>query len=300
MKIDKQFLTESKYFDMIVSGTGQLSGEMRSERIREIGKQNIWLAARCKTTCVKEETEVLDWIILRCSALYRKFNDLQSIIALFELREYGILAVLFGLTNKKNMINRDIQLLIDNNASLSEAFSTIVESLDVSLGLELFRRFVDLGYVFDIQVFNRLISMVKTPEDVQKLMAEMRASGIDADGETYFYLLRNEESINSAWYYFSQLKKAVNYEGQADLITGAYDVMMKKCRSESERIQLLNDFKCMYPNDYLVRGSVINTYILFTDNIEEIINYYFCYKELLNEYIINDISVPLKLGRVKY
>lgn len=284
MKIDKHFLYEPKYFDMIVSSTGQLSGEMRSERIREIGKQNIWLAARCKTTCVKEEAEVSDWIILRCSALYRKFNDLQSIVALFELREYGILAVLFGLTNANNVINKNIKLLIDKDASLSEAFSTIVESLDVGLGLKLFRRFVELGYVFDIQVFNRLISMVKTQDEVQELMNEMKSSGIDADAETYFYLLRNEESANSAWYYFTLFKKVVNYDEQVNLVTGAYEAIMKKCESKDERIQLFEDFKHLYPNDFLA-SSVINTYILFTDNIEEIISYYYCFKELLTVYL---------------
>ena len=86
--MDINYLYTPKYFDMLVSSTGQLSGDKRFRRIIEIGKKNIWLAAKCKNTCVKEEPEIVDWIIRRCSILYQYFSDLQSIVALFELREY--------------------------------------------------------------------------------------------------------------------------------------------------------------------------------------------------------------------
>ena len=57
MKLDEKFLYEPKCFEMLVSATGLLSGIQRRERIIAIAKRNIWLAARCKNTCINEEDD---------------------------------------------------------------------------------------------------------------------------------------------------------------------------------------------------------------------------------------------------
>ena len=96
MDFPTSFLYNPQYFDVIVRATGLLSGNQRFERIKEVASKNIWLAARCKNTCVSEEQEIVDWLIIRSSLLYNRFNDIQAIIALMELKEWGVILSFFG------------------------------------------------------------------------------------------------------------------------------------------------------------------------------------------------------------
>ena len=118
MKLDEKFLYEPKCFEMLVSATGLLSGIQRRERIIAIAKRNIWLAARCKNTCINEEDDIVDWIIRRAHILFSKFNDIYAIAAMMELREYGELSRMLGImiTNGSYAhLHKDVWSLIQEN-----------------------------------------------------------------------------------------------------------------------------------------------------------------------------------------
>lgn len=301
--MDNIFLYTPKYFDMLISSAGQLSGEKRYRRVIEIGKKNIWLAARCKNTCVKEETEIVDWIIRRSSILYEKFGDLQSLIALFELREYGVLGYLLGLVNKKGELNKIIVKLINNRTNFSDAFSEIVELLEFSFGLKLFHRFVELGYVFDVQAYNKLIAMAKSTEDVRELINMMKSSGIEANAITYFYLLKREKTYKSALIYFELFKKDVDFINQRDFVEEAYGVMSNKCKNHDDLQLLYNDYMSLYPGEnspYRFNESYYGATILVCDNEEEAKRLFESYVTKLLVQIKEDIENPsVKRAKIK-
>ena len=301
--MDNKFLYTPKYFDMLISSAGQLSGEKRYRRVIEIGKKNIWLAAKCKNTCVKEETEIVDWIILRSSILYRKFGDLQSLVALFELREYGVLGYLLGFVNKKGELSKTIVKLMNNRTNFSDAFSEIVELLEFSFGIKLFHRFVELGYVFDVQVYNKLIAMAKSTEDVRELINMMTSSGIEANAITYFYLLRREKTYNSALMYFDLFKKEVDFINQKDLVEEAYGIMSNKCGNHDDLQLLYNDFMSLYPDEnssYRFNELYSGASILICDNEEEAKRLFESYVTKLLAQIKEDIDNPtVKRSKIK-
>lgn len=289
MNIDTHFFYTPKYFDMLVSSTGQLSDKKRFHRIIEIGKKNIWLAARCKNTCVNEEPEVVDWIVLRCSLLYRKFEDIQSLVALFEIKEFGVLALLLGLTNSRGQVNHAIiNLMRNKNVEFSDAFVTIVELLDVSLGLKLFYRFIELGYIFDIKAYNTLLAKVKTLKDVQELTSLMSSSGIDADAMTYYNLLRREESFNTALVQFNHFKKIVDTTTQKDLVIAAYNTMLQKCEKNNDLQNIFHEFSTIYPQEdsqWKLKEAYFSTAIQLSKDEEEATNFFKTYKNLIIELI---------------
>lgn len=288
---------------MLISSAGQLSGEKRYRRVIEIGKHNIWLAARCKNTCVKEETELVDWIIRRSSNLYEKFGDLQSLVALFELREYGVLGYLLGLVNKKGELNKTVVKLLNNRTNFSDAFSEIVELLEFSFGLKLFHRFVELGYIFDVQAYNKLIAMAKSTEDVRELMKMMTSSGIEANAITYFYLLRKEKIYNSALIYFDLFKKDVDFTNQRDLVEEAYGLMSNKCENHDDLQLLYNDYMSHYPDEnspYRFNESYYGATILICDNEEEAKRIFESYVTKLLAQLKKDLENPsVKKAKIK-
>ena len=294
--MDSQFLYMPKYFDMLISSAGQLSGEKRYRRVIEIGKKNIWLAAKCKNTCVKEEAEIVDWIIYRCSILYRKFGDLQSLITLFELREYGVLGYLLGLVNKRGELNKIITKLIYTRASFSDAFSDIVELLDFSFGLKLFHRFIELGYVFNVQAYNKLIAMAKSTEDVRELTSMMLSSGIEANAITYFHLLRREKKYESAFIYFDLFKKEVDLISQKDLVEEAYGLMSNKCDNYNDLQLLYNDYRSLYSNEHIPFKFMVSYYgatILICDDVGEAKKLFTSYVNMLMSQIKEENENPI-------
>ena len=301
--MDDIFLYTPKYFDMLISSAGLLSGEKRYRRVVEIGTKNIWLAAKCKNTCVKEETEIVDWIIRRSSLLYGKFGDLQSLVALFELREYGVLGYLLGLINKNGELNKIVVKLLNNRTNFSDAFSEIVELLDFSFGHKLFHRFVELGYVFDVQAYNKLIAMAKSAEDVRELIGMMTSSGIEANAITYFHLLRREKTYNSSLIYFDLFKKDVDFINQRDLVEEVYDVMSKKCDNYDDLQLLYNDYMSHYPGENSLcrfNESYYGATIIVSNNEEEAKSIFESRATNLLEQIRGDIENPsVKRAKIK-
>ena len=137
MDFPTSFLYNPQYFDVIVRATGLLSGNQRFERIKEVASKNIWLAARCKNTCVSEEQEIVDWLIIRSSLLYNRFNDIQAIIALMELKEWGVILSFFGSPKKI-----PIQKWGDNmvSTSIPTAFAVLSDYLPYDIVHRLFVR----------------------------------------------------------------------------------------------------------------------------------------------------------------
>lgn len=301
--MDINYLYTPKYFDMLVSSTGQLSGDKRFRRIIEIGKKNIWLAAKCKNTCVKEEPEIVDWIIRRCSILYQYFSDLQSIVALFELREYGALGHLLGLVNKKGVLNKTIVKLMNKPTGFSDAFSEIVELLDFGFGLKLFIRFIELGYIFDVHPYNKLIAMAKSEEDVRELISMMTSSGVEANAITYFYLFRRERTYKSSLIYFNLFKKNVDLTGQRELVEEAYGIMSNKCDNSADLQALYNDYKSLYSSEdlpYRFNELYYGLKILVCDNEEDAKKIFESYINTLLAQIRGEIDNPsVKKTRIK-
>ena len=301
--MDINYLYTPKYFDMLVSSTGQLSGDKRFRRIVEIGEKNIWLAAKCKNTCVNEEPEIVDWIIRRCSILYQKFSDLQSIIALFELREYGVLGHLLGLVYKKGVLNKTIVKLMNKPVGFSDAFSEIVGLLDFGFGLKLFLRFMELGYIFDVHPYNKLIAMAKSEEDVRELISMMTSSGVEANAITYYYLLKRERTYNSAIYYFSLFKKNVDIISQRELVEDAYCLMLNKCDNGEDLQTLYDDYKSFYHGEnYTCRfnESYYGQKILVCDNEEEVKSLFESYVNKILEQIKEEKENPsIKRTKIK-
>lgn len=227
-----RFAQDSRFFNMLVSSCGLLSDEERFQRIKEIGKYNIWLAARCKNTCVKEEQEITDWIIRRCDNLYSLCEDLQALMALFELREYGVLSALMGILTKKseyNYLHKDIAALWNNEiGTVSQAFSVIYEFLPNEMVLKLFRRIKDLGYEMDQQAYNAVMQKMENLTELESLKIEMENSGVEANGLTYFFLIRSADSFEKALSYFEAFRKVADPKVDESLYLSVYRHLILK------------------------------------------------------------------------
>ena len=247
MKIDERFLYDPRYFEMLLSSAGLLSGDERKERILTIAKKNIWLAARCVNTCVYEDDSVIDWIIHRAIFIYSKFKDIHAIAALLELREYGELSVMLDLMIKNstyNNLHKDIWLLLQNDErSISKAFAVFADYIDKELAASLFGCLSELGYAMDSSAYNSVLANIDNPDEIKLLVNKMTVSGVEADAETFFHLIRKSNSFEDAWYYFEKFKAIVDYNLNEDLVSGTYNTMIRIARS----LQDINDLK----NDYL-------------------------------------------------
>lgn len=250
MKLDEKFLYEPKCFEMLVSATGLLSGIQRRERIIAIAKRNIWLAARCKNTCINEEDDIVDWIIRRAHILFSKFNDIYAIAAMMELREYGELSRMLGImvTNGSYAhLHKDVWSLIqENERSISKAFSVLSQYLDIDFSIKLFRCLTELGYTLESNAYNSIIARIDNQEEIEKLITQMTSSGIEADAATYFHLLRKAETYEESLVYFEKLKLIVDYVSDGDLVIKAYNSMFRKARNLEDSNSLLTDYKKHY------------------------------------------------------
>ena len=231
MKLDDFYICQPRYFEMLISATGLLSNADRVERIKSIAKRNIWLAARCKNTCVNEENEIEEWLIRRCVLLYQKFEDIQAIVALFELREYGIISDIFGILTKSGGLTKDIiKLWEDCDQSMSHAFIVISEHLPIDLAIRLFNRFIELGYLFESNCYNTIISRLRSAEEIDRLMTQMTSSGIEANAETYYHLARKSDSWESAYMNYKSFLTVCNSQTDKYLIVNMHIIMIKKSK----------------------------------------------------------------------
>lgn len=234
-------------FEMLVSSAGLLSGDKRKERILTIAKKNIWLAARCIHTCVYEDEDVIDWIIRRAIIIYSNFHDIHAIAALLELREYGELSIMLDLMVKNsayNNLHKDIWLLLQNDErSISKAFAVFADYIDKELAASLFGCLSELGYTMDSSAYNSVLAKTDNPDEIESLVKQMAISGVEADAETYFHLIRKSNSFEEALNYFEQFRAIVDFQHDVDLVSGTYNTMIRIARS----IQDINDLR----NDYL-------------------------------------------------
>ena len=252
MKIDERFLYDPKYFEMLLSSAGLLSGDKRRERILTIAKKNIWLAARCVNTCVYEDESVIDWIIHRAIFIYSKFHDIHAIAALLELREYGELSIMLDLMIKNstyNNLHKDIWLLLQNDErSISKAFAVFADFIDKELAASLFGCLSELGYAMDSSAYNSVLANTDNPDEIKSLVNKMTVSGVEADAETFFHLIRKSNSFEDAWYYFENFKAIVDYNHNEDLVSGTYNTMIRIARSLQDINDLKNDYLQHYPD----------------------------------------------------
>lgn len=215
MIIDNRFLETPSYFNMVVRSTGLLCGEERFCRIKEIAQRNIWLAARCKKSCVNEEEEIVDWLIHRCETLYTKFQVKLALVALMELGEYGAFSYLLNINTKFFSFD-----------SVSDAFATLCVHFQYDFARELFDLLNELGYVMEVRAFNGLMAIIKDSEQLDGLMKEMNDAGVEADANSYLHRLRRCHRIDEAMPYFKSFCEKVDYHS-ISMCCKAYRIVFK-------------------------------------------------------------------------
>ena len=213
--LEDKYVVESKYFNMVISSCGLLEGEKRMQRIQQIAKKNIWLAARCKNTCVKEEEELVNWLIQRCETLYRHYHVLMALPALMELGEYSAFCYLVGISTN-----------FFSFKSVSDAFATLSWLIPAELAQELFNLLTDLGYPMDVRAFNGLMVKYEDREQIDNLMKEMSKAGVEADANTFMNRLRHSKSFAEALPYFRSFCRASDFQNIVQC-SEAYHVMFK-------------------------------------------------------------------------
>ena len=289
MKLDDNFLYEPRFFDMLVSSTGLLSGEQRKERIIKIAKKNIWLAARCKNTCINEEGDIVEWLIRRAKFIYSNFHDIHAIAALVELREYGELSLLLDIMVKNPAyanLHKDVFLLIQKNErSVSHAFAIISQYLEKDLAVSIFRCLTELGYSLESEAYNAIIARAESREEIEELIQQMTQYGVEADAATYSQLTRKADSYDDAISYFNKFRSIANFS-DIDNVVNAYNAMLRKAPNTEETKMLFNDFKAHYSNVF-IQNAVSTAYysrsIEISKTYEEAKGYF---KEYWERYIL--------------
>lgn len=213
--LEVKYVLESKYFNMVISSCGLLEGEKRMQRIQQIALKNIWLAARCKNTCVKEEEELVNWLIQRCEVLYKRYHVLMALPALMELGEYSAFCYLLGISTN-----------FFSFKSVSDAYATLSWLLPADLAQDLFKLLTDLGYPMDVRAFNGLMVKFEDRQQIDELMNEMSRAGVEADANTFLNRLRHSKSFAEALPYFRKFCGVADFTNISQC-SEAYHVMFK-------------------------------------------------------------------------
>lgn len=292
MKINERYLYDPKYFDMLVSSSGQLSGIDRRDRIIEIGLKNIWLAARCTNTSIYRDPIVIDWIINRCRVLYTKFNDLQALVALLEIQEYEIVAIILDLPIMTKAVSRPIKrLLLNNNTSISEAFSVFSEYIPKELSVKLFNRLLELGYVLDVVAYNALISKSESEEEANRITEQMISTGLEATSITYLQLIRKLKSPEQILNTFYKFRSVANFELEIKKVNEVYEKVISFSDDMKTIQSVYDDYLSRIPTpDYFsidVYSYYLSKAILNAKTFDEASAMYYDY---YNKYIVNYIS----------
>ena len=237
MSVPVSYLYNPQYFDVVVRATGLLSGKNRFERIKEVARKNIWLAAKCKNTCVAEEQEIVDWLILRCTSLYKKFNDIQAVIALMELKEWGVILSFFGIKNIPTEIWNDTLI-----APIPTAFAAFSDYLPADMVSKLFVRLSELGYGMNLASYNAFISKMKSTDEVDSLLVEMSQQGITPDMTTYCLLLKKENDEHKRNLYCSLLRQIIDWEDDFHVCQWAYSFLITNCKTYEDVLYSFNEF----------------------------------------------------------
>ena len=292
MEIDSSFITTPKYFNMLVSATGQLSGDERLNRIKRIGKYNPWLAARCINTCVREEIEAEDWLILRCVSLYEKFEDIQSLAALFELHEYAIICDILNpslnpLIRKKKILNNNKLLTwVINDYSISEAFAIMSNRMTIDLSNIVFKRLIDLGYSMNVDAYNSILSRTKNDKERESIMQEMESSGVDADAQTYGLLIANSNNYQEAYNHFISFKQVVDSSFNSHLLNGVFSKLFNLTINVEDTIKIYEEYLEFHPNLDFCNTAISHYYRKMIVFCKSTYNANLIFSDFENKYLI--------------
>ena len=214
-------LSDPKYNSAIIRSTGLLSGKDREERIINLLEHNVWLAAKCKNTCILEEDSITDLILLKCAALYKERQDPLSLVALMELGEAGVFCHLLNLG-----IRLAYKIYNESNQSVAHIFSILGENVQHDQFWEIYNLIVSLGYQMDIDTYNLALSKLYGDLKYQTILNAMESSGIKADATTYYHLITKSTTYNEAAEYYLQLKEIASSDS-LDMLCGALRVMIR-------------------------------------------------------------------------
>ena len=230
----ESLLGNPKYHSAIIRSTGLLSGQERMDRIKTVLERNVWLAARCKNTCVLEEDAVTDLILLKCASLFEERQNPLAIVALLELGEVGVLCYLSHMNDAFAF-----SLYNDPNQSVAHLFSILGENLSADLFWNVYHTIEALGYPMDVDLYNLALARLPREEDTRSILNNMESSGVKADALTYYYLISKSTTYQEAFAYFNVFWDE-NPEDD-NLILGAIDKMIDLAPSgeEAERLYLL-------------------------------------------------------------
>ena len=290
MDFPTSFLYNPQYFDVIVRATGLLSGNQRFERIKEVASKNIWLAARCKNTCVSEEQEIVDWLIIRSSLLYNRFNDIQAIIALMELKEWGVILSFFGSPKKI-----PIQKWGDNmvSTSIPTAFAVLSDYLPYDIVHRLFVRLPELGYSMNLASYNAYFQAVKNTTEADSILKEMSQQGVTPDMKTYCLLLEKESDENRRNIFCSLLRQTINWDDDFQTSQWAYSLLITNCKTHENVLREFDEFLKHCPETKAdlvllsrIYAKIISTAPTLSDAEEQFTHFY---------QVVQDIS---KMGKV--
>lgn len=277
--MNTDYFHKDKYFDMVISACGLRSGKDRIDLIREIMQHNIWLAAKCKNTCINEEEEIVDEIILKCADMIEKSKDALSIIALLELEEYDVIYWLMTKYKKKNAPDFIMNLWKNKNTTVTSAFSMLAEDMPIDLSLNVFNKLIQLGYSLDQQPYNAIISKLTSNEERNNLINFMQRQGIEPNAETFFHLMRFSNTFSDALPYFelcNQCIKNDNYDNHT-IIVNACLLMLEKSTSRDNIDCIYNT----YCNDYGKNNNIELALAYYYKNL----TYCNIYSDLINAWI---------------
>ena len=283
---------DPKYFDMLVSSTGQLSGIDRRNRIIEIGLKNIWLAARCTNTSIYKDPKVTDWIINRCQVLYSTFHDLQALVALLEMQEIEIFAILLDIRINKKRISKKIKdIILMKNATMSDMFSAISEIIPKELSTSLFDRLLELGYVLDDRAYNVLISRSETAEEANRITEQMFSTGVEATSNTYYQLIQKLASSEQVFSTFEKFIEVANFETEKEMINEVYIKVISCCDNMDKVQHVYDDYISRISKPDYISVNVYSYYVTkkikFANSFDEASALYY---EYYNRYIVNYVS----------
>lgn len=230
-------LSNPRYYSAIIRSTGLLSGQSRKERVLSLIDKNIWLAARCKNTCVLEEEDITDEMLKKCAELFWKDKDVLSLVALLELGEIGVILYLF---NRETKLAYNIYK--DPNQSVSHLFGAIGKYLDSDLFWALYHKIEELGYTMDVDALNLAISRLPKDGDTGEILTVMESSGIKADKMTYHNLIHKATTFQEASVYYPLFMAEVNdSDRDATLILSVQSVIMKLATTREEAMQFYHE-----------------------------------------------------------
>ena len=277
-------LSNPRYYSAIIRSTGLLSGQERKERILSLIDKNIWLAARCKNTCVLEEEDITDEIINQCAKFFRKDRDVLSLVALLELGEMGV--ILF-LLNKETKLAYAIYE--DSNQSVSHLFGAIGKYCDPELFWALYHKIDELGYTLDVDALNLAISRLPKDGDIGEILSIIESSGIKADKMTYHNLIRKATTFQEALVYYPLFMAEVsNSDKDATLMLSVQSAIMQLAPTREDAMQFYHE------TAPTLRGRPIDVskyQLLCTARMLSFVcNYQECY-EILEDYRARLISL---------